>query len=91
MGLKRRYAVEKVGGTVSHVDGGRVEILGSDYQIYILDFSGKDKKLGKISLSLGDVVWIYCVPRKNQVLTIFLVGEQDEPDDPDFDVEISED
>ena len=88
-GMRRDYKIAKRSGTVTACGDGTVCIFASDRLLYHIDLK-KDVQFAKIRLVAGDVVWLYCVPEKNYILTVMKQGEQDEPPEPEDTIELGE-
>jgi len=87
--LKRQFKIAKRSGTIISASDGMVSVFASDRLMYHIDLK-KEAQFARIGLSVGDVVWLYCVPEKNQILTVMKQGEQDEPPEPEQSVELVE-
>lgn len=88
--IKIKYPVKKVGGTVLII-GDLLHILGIDRIIYTIDLKeDRYRTYLKMKFAMGDFIWLYCIPSRNFVISIFNSDEQGEPPEPDSFQELGE-
>ena len=89
MQQKSKFKIEKRSGTVLYVRDNMMAIMGSDRLLYHVDLK-TNQQFSRLRLTDGSVVWIYCVPSRNHVLTIMNAAEQNEPPYPDTFIDLGD-